>query len=78
MMRKMVKFIMEKDSLPDADTHYLPPHILEGQVQGAVLVSEGEVVEKEETSEPDEIPVVQSEEPDVPLEQTMVEGDDAV
>ena len=49
----------------------------EGQVQGAVLVSEGEVVEKEETSVAVEL-MVQSEEPEVLVQHAVVEGDGAV
>ena len=46
MTSKMIQFIQEKDSLPEEDTHFLLPHMQGGQLQGAVLVSEGEVVEK--------------------------------
>ena len=45
---KISRMTREKENLPEADIHYLPPRLLNGQVQGAVLVSEGEVVEKEE------------------------------
>ena len=47
---KLVKHIKSKKDWTEAETHYLPPHIKDNSVQCAVLVSEGEVVEKTETS----------------------------
>ena len=45
---RAAKMIKDKDSMPEDKIQYIPPHIQDGQVQGAVLVSEGEVVEKPE------------------------------
>jgi len=47
MLTKINKITKEKEKLREADLHYLPPRILDGQVQGEMLFSEGEVVEKE-------------------------------
>ena len=45
---KMLNHIRGKSELTEAETHYLPPHMKEGKIQRAVLVSEGVVVEKVE------------------------------
>ena len=42
---KMYYHISKTSQLPEADTHYLPPRMQDGKVMGAVMVSEGEVVE---------------------------------
>ena len=47
LMSKVLRLIKKKRDLPEVETHYLPPHMKEGIIQGAVLVCEGEVVEKE-------------------------------
>ena len=39
----------EKEELPVSETHYLPPMLVNGRVQSAVLVCEGKVVEIEES-----------------------------
>ena len=41
-MSKMIRIITDKDTLPEEETRYLPPHIKEGHVQGAVLGGSGE------------------------------------
>ena len=74
-MSKMIRIITDKDTLPEEETHYLPPHIKEGHVQGAVLVSEGEVVERIDTSVKVE-PTAQCEEPEVQVDHAEVEEDD--
>ena len=56
------KIIRSKKELSEAETHYLPLHIKEGSIQGAVLVCEGEVVEKVEKDVLTE-PQAHSEEP---------------
>ena len=45
-MSKMLRLIRKKRDLPEAETHYLPPHMKEGIIQVAVLVCEGEIVRK--------------------------------
>ena len=75
---RIIKIIEEKENLPEADMHYLPPHVKDGQVQGAVLVSEGEVVEKTEDSVSVNKAVVTNPEPEVPVEHAVGEGNDAV
>ena len=40
LMNKMFKHIRSKKELSEAETHYLPPHIKEGSIQGAELVCE--------------------------------------
>ena len=72
---KMVKRIKSKKDLSEAETHYLPPHVKDNSVQSAVLVSEGEVVEKTETSVLLE-PTAHSEEPEVHDSHAEVEVDD--
>ena len=44
-MDKLNHHIRRTSQLPEADTHFFPPRVLEGKVMGAVLVSEGEAVE---------------------------------
>ena len=61
--------------MSEAETHYLPPHVKDNSVQTAVLVSEGEVVEKTETSVLLE-PTAHSEEPEVHDSHAEVEVDD--
>ena len=77
-MSRIIKITEEKENLPEADMHYLPPHVKDGQVQGAVLVSEGEVVEKTEDSVSVNKAVVTNPEPEVPVEHAVGEGNDAV
>ena len=72
---KIVKHIKSKKDLSEAETHYLPPHIKDNSVQSAVLVSEGEVVEKTETSVLLEL-TAHSEEPVVHDSHAEVEVDD--
>ena len=76
-MLKIIDITKEKENRPEADIHHLPPHIINGHMQGAVLVSEGEVVGKEEQSIPVEQTVVHESEQKVAVEQAVVEEDDA-
>ena len=76
MTSKMIQLIQE-DSLPEEDTHFLPPHMQGGQLQGAVLVSEGEVMEKQKPSVSVE-PMGQSEEPEPNGQHARVEAEGAV
>ena len=55
---RTAKHVSRTRKLPQGDTHYLPPHVKGGVVQGAVLVSEGEVMDEGETVEKSEIPKV--------------------
>ena len=72
-----------KNELSEAELHYLPPHIINREVQGALLVSEGEVVESDvkNTKEVVDTPVVASESPipdnNVQKVRTVGEADDA-
>ena len=45
MTDKLNHHICRTSQLPEADTHFLPPRVLEGKVMEAVLVSKGEMVE---------------------------------
>ena len=72
LMSKMLRLIWKKRDLPEAETHYLPPHMKEGIIQGAVLVCEGEVVEKESETVLIE-PQAHSEEPVVDVTHATVE-----
>ena len=72
LMSKMLRLIRKKRDLPEAETHYLPPHMKEGIIQGAVLVCEGEVVEKESETVLIE-PQAHSEEPVVDVTYATVE-----
>ena len=69
---KMLRLIRKKRDLPEAETHYLPPHMKEVIIQGAVLVCEGEVVEKESETVLIE-PQAHSEEPVVDATHATVE-----
>ena len=51
-MARVTKLVQEKNKLSEQEIQYLPPHHSEGKVQGAVLVCEGEVVEKPVEVEP--------------------------
>ena len=60
-MARARRLIKEKNKLPEEEVQYLPPHIKEGRVQSAVLVCEGEVVEKTPVIVPDKEVVVEEE-----------------
>ena len=47
LLMKINDITTVKKKLSEAELHYLPPHIINGEVQGAVLVSESEVVESD-------------------------------
>ena len=55
---RTAKHVSRTRKLPQGNTHYLPPHVKEGVVQGAVLVSEGELMDEGETVDKSEIPKV--------------------
>ena len=77
MLTKVNTMITQKDQLQEADLHYLPPRVIDGHVQGAVMVSEGEVVEETEQCIVEE-QVETSENPPVAREEcARVEADDA-
>jgi len=76
MLTKINKITKEKEKVPEADLHYLPPRILDGHVQGAVLVSEGEVVEKEVQCVEGEQVVAKPQDSEPDTDHAMVEGDD--
>ena len=69
---KMLRLIRKKRDLPEVETNYLPPHMKEGIIQGAVLVCEGKVVEKESETVFIE-PQAHSEEPVVDVTHARVE-----
>ena len=68
--------ITEKDQQQEADLHYQPPRVIDGLVQGAVTVSEGDVVEQTEQCVVQE-QMETSETPPVAEEHARVEADDA-
>ena len=50
MVSKMTQLLKRKKNLPEEETHFLPPHMQADEMQGAVLVCEGEVVVTKEPS----------------------------
>ena len=43
--------IRNNPHLSEEDSHLMPPHMVEGKIQGAVMVSQGTVVEAEEATQ---------------------------
>ena len=44
-MKKVCHQVQRTSQLPEEDTHFRPPRLEDGKVLGAVMVSQGEVVE---------------------------------
>ena len=74
MLTKVNTMITEKDQQQEADLHYLPPRVIDGLVQGAVMVSEGDAVEETEQCVVQE-QMETSETPPVAEEHARVEAD---
>ena len=47
VLMRINDIITAKNQLSEEELHYLPPHVVNGEIQGVVLVYEGEVVESD-------------------------------
>ena len=72
---KMIKHIRKDRELLQAETHYVQPRVKQSKVCGAVLVSEGEVVEMVEQEMVVLKPETHSEESEAPV--THAKGDES-
>ena len=77
LLMKTADHVSRTTGLPQAETNFLPPAVTQGTVRGAVLVSEGEVVEQAEAEEESVVePKIQSEGSEVHDSQAMEEKSD--
>ena len=71
--------VRKNTHLSEEDSHYMPPRMMDGKVQGAVMVSEGTLVGAEEPTHRVTVdPESRSEETEEPVIHAQVEASDAV